>query len=153
MAFYLKGINLIEKRLMQDRFFIDTNLLIYYVSNDASRKAVVKDLLVDNENIIISSQVITEFVAATVKKQILSFDDSVKYAKEFLDLFYLGLIDNEAILLSFKIAEQYKYSIWDSLIIASALESNCSALYTEDLQHGQIIDKKLKIINPFSEKV
>jgi len=65
----------------------------------------------------------------------------------------LGLIDNEAILLSFKIAEQYKYSIWDSLIIASALESNCSALYTEDLQHGQIIDKKLKIINPFSEKV
>jgi len=134
---------------MQDRFFIDTNLLIYYVSNDASRKAVVKDLLVD---IIISSQVITEFVAATVKKQILSFDDSVKYAKEFLDLFYLGLIDNEAILLSFKIAEQYKYSIWDSLIIASALESNCSALYTEDLQHGQIIDKKLKIINPFSKK-
>lgn len=137
---------------MQDRFFIDTNLLIYYVSNDASRKAVVKDLLVDNENIIISSQVITEFVAATVKKQILSFDDSVKYAKEFLDLFYLGLIDNEAILLSFKIAEQYKYSIWDSLIIASALESNCSALYTEDLQHGQVIEKKLKIINPFAEK-
>jgi len=152
MAFYLMGINLTEKRLMQDRFFIDTNLLIYYVSNNASRKALVKDLLVDNENIIISSQVITEFVATTVKKQILTFDDSVKYAKEFLDLFYLGLIDNEAILLSFKIAEQYKYSIWDSLIIASALESNCSVLYTEDLQHGQIIDKKLKIINPFSKK-
>jgi len=135
---------------MQDRLFIDTNLLIYYVSNDTSRKTVVKDILVDNENIIISSQVIIEFVAATVKKQILSFDDSVKYAKEFLDLFYLGLIDNEAILLSFKIAEQYKYSIWDSLIVASALENNCSILYTEDFQNGQIIEKKLKIINPFS---
>lgn len=73
---------------MQDRFFIDTNLLIYYVSNDASRKTAVKDLLVDNENIIISSQVITEFLATTVKKKILSFDDSVKYAKEFMDLFY-----------------------------------------------------------------
>jgi predicted nucleic acid-binding protein len=33
-----------------------------------------------------------------------------------------------------------------------ALESNCSVLYTEDLQHGQVIEKKLKIINPFSEK-
>jgi predicted nucleic acid-binding protein len=138
---------------MQDRFFIDTNLLIYYVSDNASRKDVVKDLLVDNENIIISSQVITEFVAVTVTKKILSFDDSVKYAKEFLNLFYLELIDNEVILLSFKISEQYKYSIWDSLIMASALESNCSVLYTEDFQHGQIIDKKLKIINPFSEKV
>lgn len=137
---------------MQDRFFIDTNLLIYYVSNDASRKAVVKDLLVDNENIIISSQVITEFVAATVKKQILSFDDSVKYAKEFLDLFYLGLIDKEAILLSFRIAEQYKYSIWDSLIVASALENNCSKLFTEDLQDSQVIENRLKIVNPFISK-
>lgn len=136
---------------MQDRFFIDTNLLIYYVSNDASRKAAVKDLLVDNENIIISSQVITEFVATTVKKKILSFDDSVKYAKEFMELFYLGLIDKEAILLSFKIAKQYKYSIWDSLIIASALESNCSVLYTEDMQDGQIIDGKLTIVNPFEQ--
>jgi len=62
----------------------------------------------------------------------------------------LGLIDNEAILLSFKIAEQYKYSIWDSLIVASALGNNCSTLYTEDMQDGQIIEKKLKIINPFS---
>lgn len=48
---------------MQDRFFIDTNLLIYYISNDESRKEVVKDLLVSNANIIISSQVIAEFVA------------------------------------------------------------------------------------------
>lgn len=137
---------------MQDRFFIDTNLLIYYVSNDASRKAVVKDLFVDNENIIISSQVITEFVAAAVKKKILSFDDSVKYAKEFLDLFYLDLIDNEVLLLSFKIAEQYKYSIWDSLIVASALESNCSILYTEDLQDGQVIENRLRVVNPFISK-
>ena len=96
---------------MQDRFFIDTNLLIYYISNDESRKEVVKDLLVSNANIIISSQVIAEFVAVTVKKQILSFDNSVKYAKEFLDIFYIDLIDNEAIFLSFKIAKQYKYSI------------------------------------------
>jgi len=137
---------------MQDRFFIDTNLLIYYISNDESRKEVVKDLLVSNANIIISSQVIAEFVAVTVKKKILSFDNSVKYAKEFLDMFYIDLIDNEAILLSFKIAKQYKYSIWDSLIVASALKNNCTILYTEDLQHGQIIEKKLKVIDPFAEK-
>lgn len=63
----------------------------------------------------------------------------------------MGLIDKEAILLSFKITKQYKYSIWDSLIIASALESNCSVLYTEDMQDGQIIDGKLTIVNPFEQ--
>ncbi len=137
---------------MQDRIFIDTNLFIYYISNDESKKSVAKNLLLNNENIIISSQVIAEFVAVTVKKQILSFDDSVKYAKEFLDLFYMHIIDNETILLSFKVAKQYEYSIWDSLIVASALENNCSMLYTEDMQDGQVIENKLRIINPFKQK-
>jgi predicted nucleic acid-binding protein len=40
-------------------------------------------------------------------------------------------------------------SNWDSLIVASALESQCSILYTEDLQHGQVIDQVLTIVNPF----
>ena len=38
---------------------------------------------------------------------------------------------------------------WDCLILASALEHNCGILYTEDLQNGQIIEKSLKIVNPF----
>jgi predicted nucleic acid-binding protein len=42
----------------------------------------------------------------------------------------------------------FRYSFYDSLIIASALHANCKILYTEDLQHGQKI-KSLKILNPF----
>jgi len=44
---------------------------------------------------------------------------------------------------------KYQFSYWDSLIVASALGMNCSVLYTEDLQHNQIIEEKLKIVNPF----
>jgi predicted nucleic acid-binding protein len=47
------------------------------------------------------------------------------------------------------IFNRYGFSYWDSLLVASALESVCSILYTEDLQHGQVIDYSLKIINPF----
>jgi predicted nucleic acid-binding protein len=47
------------------------------------------------------------------------------------------------------IAETYKYSYFDSLIIASALEHHCRTLYSEDLQHGQIIEGTLTIQNPF----
>jgi hypothetical protein len=48
-----------------------------------------------------------------------------------------------------QIAEKYQFSFYDSLIIASALKCDCYTLYSEDLQHGQIIEDKLKIINPF----
>jgi len=45
--------------------------------------------------------------------------------------------------------DKYQYSFWDSLMLASALENGCSVIYSEDMQHEQIIGKKLKIINPF----
>ena len=41
------------------------------------------------------------------------------------------------------------FSFWDSLIIASALEANCQQLYSEDMQHGQLIAGRLQILNPF----
>ena len=44
---------------------------------------------------------------------------------------------------------RYKFSFYDSIIIAAALDAKCSILYTEDLQHKQIIEKTLTIINPF----
>ena len=47
------------------------------------------------------------------------------------------------------IKEHYQFSFYDSLIIASALELDYVVLYSEDMQHGQIIDEQLKITNPF----
>ncbi|MGK7893624.1 MAG: PIN domain-containing protein [Xenococcus sp. (in: cyanobacteria)] len=44
---------------------------------------------------------------------------------------------------------EYKFSYWDSLIIATALSSNAKVIYSEDMQHNLLIEKQLKIINPF----
>ncbi|MCF6150682.1 MAG: PIN domain-containing protein [Candidatus Kuenenia sp.] len=137
---------------MKDNIFIDTNILIYYVSIDITRKSIAKDLIIDNDEIIISSQVITEFIAVTTKKQILPYDESVKYAKEFMDIFNFSLVNKGTIESSFELRNKYGYSIWDSLIIASALENDCSTLYTEDMKNGQIIENRLKIINPFEKE-
>jgi predicted nucleic acid-binding protein len=41
------------------------------------------------------------------------------------------------------------YASCDCQIIAAALFADCETLYTEDLQDGQIIDRTLKIVNPF----
>jgi predicted nucleic acid-binding protein len=48
--------------------------------------------------------------------------------------------------------ERYKFSLYDSVIVASALRNDCEVLYTEDLQHGQVIERQLEILNPFSNK-
>jgi len=48
-----------------------------------------------------------------------------------------------------RIAGRYRLSWYDCLIVAAALQSQCSVLYSEDLQNGQEIDN-LRIDNPFS---
>jgi predicted nucleic acid-binding protein len=53
--------------------------------------------------------------------------------------------------LALNITERYGYSWYDSLIIAAALDAGCDTLYTEDLQHGQVIENRLTINNPFSD--
>jgi predicted nucleic acid-binding protein len=61
-------------------------------------------------------------------------------------------IDKSLVLEAMEISIRYKYSYWDSLIVAAALGTGCSMLYTEDLHDGQIINGRLKIVNPFKEK-
>jgi predicted nucleic acid-binding protein len=50
-----------------------------------------------------------------------------------------------------EIAERYRFSFYDSIIVASALIAGCKTLYSEDLQHRQIIDKQLTVIDPFAK--
>ena len=69
----------------------------------------------------------------------------------FIDICNVSFHEIETIKYSWRIRRKYSYSYWDSLSIASALENNCKALYTEDMQDGQIIEDKLTIINPFKD--
>lgn len=55
----------------------------------------------------------------------------------------------ETILLANKLLRKYDFQIFDSFIVASALEHDCKNLYTEDLQHLLMVEDKLRIINPY----
>jgi predicted nucleic acid-binding protein len=48
------------------------------------------------------------------------------------------------------LVRRYGYSIYDSLLVASALIAGCTRLYSEDFQHGQLIERRLRIVDPFS---
>ncbi|MFN0048741.1 MAG: hypothetical protein ACKVOU_06435, partial [Cytophagales bacterium] len=61
----------------------------------------------------------------------------------------LTIVSEVQISKAFALQALYKYQFFDCIIIASALEANCTKLYSEDLEHGQIIENKLTIVNPF----
>ena len=92
---------------------------------------------------------INEFINVCIKKSILDLSGTFEKSNEFMEIFRFAVITKSDIRLAMDIKKRYRFSYWDSLIIASALENNCSILYSEDMQHSQVIEDNLKIINPF----
>ena len=60
-------------------------------------------------------------------------------------------IDSNIFLYAF--SEKYNFSYYDSIIVSTALENECNIVYSEDMQHSQIIENKLTIINPFKKQL
>lgn len=101
-----------------------------------------------DDTIIISTQVCNEYYSALLKNKIPD-PDIQKSLIELMNVVNVHPILKSTVMSSFKLKNIYKYSYWDSLILSSALENNCNRLYSEDMQHNQIIENQLKIINPF----
>ena len=133
--------------------FIDTNILIYRSFGAEAQKKLIDEVLKNHENeIVISTQVLNEFINTSIKrkfftKEKLLTDTLILFVKNFT----VSELTTQTILDAIEIRKRYGYSHYDSLIITSALENNCNILYTEDLQHSQKIKSKLKIINPFKQ--
>lgn len=132
------------------RVFYDSNILIYLVDNDYERKKKVSSILIDDYSYI-STQVVNENISICIKKLKLSKEEAFNHGKFLLNKFNLIIIDKKIINKAFDVSMKYRYNYWDCLIIASALENNCDILFSEDMQHNQVIENKLKIVNPFRE--
>jgi predicted nucleic acid-binding protein len=134
---------------MNDNVFLDTNIFIYAYSNELNKKQCSFELL-NKLPCITSTQALSELSNVCFKK--LKFSDNAisKVIKEVMSFCDIFIVNETTIQRAIFIKGRYGYSYYDSLILASALESNCSILYSEDLQHGQIIERLLEIVNPFN---
>ncbi|MDQ2863487.1 MAG: PIN domain-containing protein, partial [Bacteroidota bacterium] len=106
-------------------------------------------VLSSDEIVMANTQVINESINVFIKKFKISLNDIRKIIDQTFLYLPVKNIDDKTIQLGLNICSKYSYSYYDSLIIASALQNNCSVLYSEDLQHSQKIEKNLTIINPF----
>jgi len=127
--------------------FFDTNVLLYLLSDDTTKADRAEALLATGG--VISVQVLNEFAAVAVGKKAVDFTELKEILLAIRIACAVKPLDIETHELGLGIAERYRFSIYDSLIIAAALHARCSVLYSEDLQHGQTIEQ-MTIRNPFA---
>lgn len=128
--------------------FVDTNIVIYSFSQDQHKQN--KALAILAKQPVMSIQVLSE--TANIMRRKLGFDITairtvINRLSQQCSL--LHPINFSTLNHAFDIAERYGFSHYDSLIVAAALQADCTTLYSEDMQHGQIIDERMIILNPF----
>ncbi|HNT78468.1 MAG TPA: PIN domain-containing protein [Anaerolineae bacterium] len=135
------------------RVFVDTNIFVYAKLEDDSthlKRRQAAELLGSFEEPVISVQVLNEFSNVLLKHGISDalIREAVQTIVEDCMVYSLTL---QTIELAWEIKVRYRFSYWDSLILAAALENDCDTLYSEDLQDGQVIEGKLQLVNPFTQ--
>ncbi len=128
--------------------FFDTSVLLYLLSSEPDKADRAEELL--EQSGAISVQVLNEFTAVAIRKLGLSFAEVREVLGTVRSVCETLALTVEHHDKATEIAERYGFSFYDSVIIASALLAGCKVLYSEDLQHRQVIDKRLTVINPFA---
>jgi len=137
---------------MNDKVFIDTNILVYaYNSDDLDKQRIATKLLDEDlaeDYVYISAQVLNEFYSVLLNHKIGHLEIK-QYVDEIISSVQISSLNVLTSQKAFAMKEKYGYSWWDSLVLSAALGNDCSVLYSEDLQHNQTIENTLKILNPF----
>jgi len=129
--------------------FFDTNVLLYLLSEDDTKADRVEVLL--NAGGIISVQVLNEFAAVAARKLAMQIAEIKEILSAIRAVCTVKPLDVETHELGLELAERFRYSIYDSMIIAAALRAGCSTVFSEDFQHRQNIER-LTIIDPFKTR-
>lgn len=128
--------------------FFDTNILVYAFL-DIEKRKVALELIGDGG--IISAQVLNEFtnVARRLRQRAWpEIELAVAVIRDhFPDVVPLTADTHKNAL---ALARDHGLAFYDALIVAAAIEAGCDMLWSEDMQHGRVIDG-LTIRNPFDE--
>jgi len=132
--------------------FVDTNVLVYAATASGTKSGAAQRLvreLVLHQALRTSTQVFQEFYVTVTRK--IEVPLTGEHAIRFLDAWSvcpIFTLDYPAVREAAQLTGKGVTSFWDSLILVAAVRSGAALLYTEDLQHGQVI-AGVKIVNPF----
>lgn len=142
--------------MKDNRVFVDTNIFIYAALKENRReekgdKAIALLQSISDKVVFINTQVLNEIYSVMLRHEI-----EEKAIQEKLEVIIretrLAIIRLKTVKRCWDLRMKCKYSYWDCLIMASALENDCAVLYSENMQHQQLIEQSLRIVNPFSQE-
>ena len=134
---------------MNDSVFFDTNIFVYLYSEDEPEKQSVALNIFDRFHCVTSTQVLNEFCSVCLRKLGMPSNEILKSIREITENCELCYIDMTTIQNALSLNNKYGYTYYDCLVLASAILYGCKCLFSEDMQHNQLIEGRLKIINPF----
>jgi predicted nucleic acid-binding protein len=137
---------------MSDKFFVDTNILLYAYDRTAGQKhqrsrALLEQLWQTGEGTL-STQVLQEFCVNIRHK--VHTPVPVAEVREILDEYQawdIQFIWPTTIMKALDKESKFRIAFWDALILQSAEDAGASVLYTEDLNHGQLYGP-VRVLNP-----
>ncbi len=138
-----------------ERWFFDTNILVYLFDHkEPDKQATARHLwerACRHAVPMISTQVLQEFFVTVTKavKQGIPLPEARRAMLQFADVAQVATISVPLIGAATRRVEQSGFSLWDSLIIETAIEGGAQRLWSEDLQDGQTFGQ-LKVVNPFA---
>jgi predicted nucleic acid-binding protein len=127
--------------------FFDTNILIYLASDDAAKADRAEAIV--REGGAISVQVLNEVANVARRKMKLTWQETRGFLSSLRELLTVHAVTVDTHELGLALAERYQLGVYDALIAASAVLAECDKLWSEDMQDGMAIDRRLRIVNPF----
>lgn len=133
-----------------DSCFIDSNVWIYALTihNDPVKTQQANHLIGTQTSIMVSTQVINEVCVNLLKKAAFTEAEIRDIADDFFVQCNVVEVGRDIIRHASVLREQHRLSFWDGLIVASALTTDATILYSEDMHDGLKI-AGITITNPF----
>jgi predicted nucleic acid-binding protein len=128
--------------------FLDSNVLVYFASADPGKAARADALIRDGGTI--SVQVLNEVSSVARRKMDLSWEELDLVLSHLRTALVVEPLTIETHTVGLQVARRYRLSIYDSMLVAAALLSDCDTLWSEDMHDGLLIDGRLTVRNPFS---
>ena len=134
--------------MRSSKIALDTNILIYlYDNSNPEKRNIALNLL--SEKPQIPAQVISEFLNTLLRLLPMTKEDLLMHAANLFE--ECNIIPTLAVTLhcASLLTKKYQFQLFDSVIVASAIQEDCDILYSEDMQHKLLINNTLRIVNPF----
>jgi predicted nucleic acid-binding protein len=127
--------------------FFDSNIILYLMSDDERKASISENILASGG--CVSVQVLNEVTNVARRKYKIGWPEIDTLIQSLVANLAICTNDVDSHLHARRIAQRYDLHIYDAQIIASSLDAGCQTLYSEDKQHGQLFDGRLRLVNPF----